>query len=432
MSITITPADDEKLVRALGVRQVTASIVNCTVGAGIFLFPALLSRELGAAAPLAFVICGAAMALIVSAFAIAGSRVSITGGIFAYVETAFGPFVGFLSGVLQWLTFILAVSSVSSALLDQLSVFMPVLGGLLWQLLLLALILGGLAFINVRGVRAAARTIEVMTAAKLVPLLLFVTVGAFAVQPSNIAWPGMPDGDAIGRAVLMLIFAFMGIEVALAPSGEVRDPARTVPRAIFLALAITASLYIAIQLVAQGVLGAALAEQSRAPLAEAASRFMGEAGRTMLLIGAMCSMFGYVSGDMLSSPRNLFAFARAGVLPAAFARVHPTRRTPHIAIWTHAALVFALASTNSFERLLIVSNVAGLGLYFMGCAAAIELTRRNVQGAGVPLAIPGTHVVPILAAVVILWIMSSATVPELTITAGTLAVASLLYLFRRR
>ena len=431
MSNTVT-VSDEQLVRALGLRQVAASIVNTTVGAGIFLLPALLSRELGAAAPLAFVICGAAMALIVSAFAIAGSRVSITGGIFAYVETAFGPFVGFLSGVMQWLTFILAVSGVASSLLDQLSVFIPALGGLLWQLVVLALILGGLAFVNVRGVRAAARTIEVMTVAKLGPLLLFVAVGAFAVQPSNIAWPGMPDGDAIGRAVLMLIFAFMGVEVALAPSGEVRDPARTVPRAIFLALAITASLYIAIQLVAQGVLGPALAEQSRAPLAEATSRFMGEAGRTLMLIGAMCSMFGYVSGDMLSSPRNLYAFARAGVLPAVLASVHPTRHTPHVAIWTHAALVFALASTNSFERLLIVANVAGLGLYFMGCAAAIELTRRNVQGAGVPFAIPGRHVVPVLAAVVILWIMSSATLQELTITGGTLVVASVLYLLRRQ
>ncbi len=127
MSNTVT-VSDEQLVRALGVRQVAASIVNCTVGAGIFLLPALLSRELGAAAPLAFVICGAAMALIVSAFAIAGSRVSITGGIFAYVETAFGPFVGFLSGVMQWLTFILAVSGVASSLLDQLSVFIPALG----------------------------------------------------------------------------------------------------------------------------------------------------------------------------------------------------------------------------------------------------------------------------------------------------------------
>jgi basic amino acid/polyamine antiporter, APA family len=304
----------------------------------------------------------------------------------------------------------------------------PALGGVVWRLGTLALILGGLAFVNARGVRSGARTIEVMTAAKLVPLLLFVAVGAFAIQPSFLAWPGLPGADALGRASLMLIFAFMGIEVALAPSGEVRDPARTVPRSIYLALAVTTVLYIAIQLVAQGVLGPALADQTRAPLAEATSRFMGSAGRSLILLGAMCSMFGYVSGDMLSSPRNLYAFARAGVLPAIFARVHPTRQTPHVAIWAHAVLVFVLASTNSFEHLLVVSNVAGLALYLMGCAAAMELTRRNVQGAGVPFVIPGTHVVPILAGVVILLIMSSATVKELMVTAGTLVVASTLYL----
>ena len=432
MPINVTVSDDEKLVRALGVRQVAASIVNTTVGAGIFLLPASVSRELGAAAPVAFVVCGAAMAVIVSAFAIAGSRVSTTGGIFAYVETAFGPFVGFLSGVLQWLTFILAVSSVSSALLDQLGVFVPALGAQVWQLTALALILGGLAFINVNGIRSAARTIEVITAVKLVPLLLFVAAGAFAIQPSNIAWPGMPEAGAVGRTVLLLIFAFMGVEVALAPSGEVRDPARTVPRGIYLALAATTTLYIAIQLIAQGVLGPALATETRAPLAEATSRFLGEAGRTLILIGAMCSMFGYVSGDMLSSPRNLYAFARAGLLPAVLARVHPTRRTPHIAIWTHAAIVFALASTNTFEHLLVVANIAGLALYLLGCAAAVELTRRNVQEAGVPFALPGTYVVPILASVVIVWIMSNATLREALVTAGTLVVAVLIYVFRRQ
>ena len=432
MSTTVRAPDDEQLVRALGIRQVAAGIVNTTVGAGIFLLPALVSRELAAAAPLAFVMCGAAMALIVSAFAIAGSRVAATGGIFAYAEAAFGPFVGFLAGVVQWLVCILAVASVASALLDQLGVFIPVLGHRLWQLAALAGMLASLAFINVRGVRSAARTIEIMTAAKLVPLLLFVIVGAFAIVPANIAWPGMPGPDALGRAVLLLIFAFMGIEVALAPSGEVKNPAHTVPRAIYLALAGTTTLYIAIQLVAQGVLGAALADQSRAPLAEAATRFMGHAGRTLMLIGAMCSMFGYVSGDMLSSPRTLYAFGRAGFLPAALARVHPVRHTPFVAIWAHAFLVFSLASNNSFEHLLVVANVANLVLYFIGCAAAVELTRRNVRRAGVPFAIPGGHAAPVVAGLVIIWILSNATVRELSLTGVTIVIAALLYPLRRR
>jgi amino acid transporter len=422
---------DERLIRAIGVRQLAAGIVNTTVGAGIFLLPALAARDLGAAAPVAFVVCGVAMALIVSSFAIAGSRVAATGGLFAYVETAFGPLVGFLAGVLQWLVLLLAVSSVASAVLGQLGALAPALGGTPQRLAALAVTLGGLAAINVRGVRSAARTIEIFTVAKLVPLLLFVVLGAIALPPGALAWPGMPEGAAVGRAVLLLIFAFLGIEVALAPSGEVREPARTVPRAIYLALAITTTLYIAIQLVAQGLLGAGLAQQTQAPLAEAMSRVLGEGGRLLILVGALCSMFGYLSGDMLSSPRTLFAFGRDGILPPVFARLHPARRTPQVATWTHAALVFALASTNSFEHLLAISNVAGLVLYLMACAAALELTRRDVRTTGIPFEIPGARLVPPLAIAIIVWILSHATLRELALTGATLAAASLLYAIRK-
>ena len=90
---------DPGFVRALGVRQLTASIINVTIGAGIFVLPAAAAATLGAAAPLAYIVCAVLMALIVCCFASAGSRVSLTGGLYAYVEVAFGPFVGFLAGV---------------------------------------------------------------------------------------------------------------------------------------------------------------------------------------------------------------------------------------------------------------------------------------------------------------------------------------------
>ena len=103
------------LVKALGVRSLTASIVNTTIGAGIFVLPAAVAAGLGAAAPLAYVLCAALMALIVSCFAAAGSRVSLTGGLYAYVGVAFGPFIGFLAGVLYQLMAAFAVASVASA-----------------------------------------------------------------------------------------------------------------------------------------------------------------------------------------------------------------------------------------------------------------------------------------------------------------------------
>ncbi len=423
---------EASLVKAIGVRQLTASIVNSTVGAGIFVLPALVAQGVGAAAPLAFALCAAMMALMTVTIAIAGSRVTSTGGMYAYVQAAFGPYVSLLAGVLQWLSTILAVSGVSVAMLDQAGTFAPILGSQPVRVALLAAILGGLAYLNARGVRLGMRLIETVTLAKLLPLLVFVGVGLFFVNPASLTWPGLPGGDTVARTVLLLIFAYSGVEIALAPSGEVRDPARTVPRAVFFALAIITALYVAIQIVAQGVLGPALSQETAAPLASAAGLFLGQAGITLLLLGAVCSMFGFLCGDMLSTPRSWYALARDGFLPRPLTRIHPVYRTPSVAIWTHGAVVLILASTNTFEGLAIIANVALLLLYLLCCAAALQLTRQGVVATEAPFAMRGASLAPILAAVLMVWVLSTATLREFLWTAVVLGAATLAYVVKAR
>jgi len=421
---------DEKLIRALGIPTLTASIVNATIGAGIFVLPAAVAGGLGPAAPIAFIICALAMVLIVTSFAIAGSRVSLTGGLYAYVEVAFGPYVGFLAGVLLWLTNVLAVAGVASAIAASIAQVVPFVQGGVGRTLVLLLIFASLAIINIRGVRIGAGTVATMTIAKLLPLLLFIGAGVFFLKPGTLGWSAWPNMESVGQAVLLLIFAFMGVELALVPSGEVKNPARTVPRSIFLALAITTAIYMAIQLVAQGVLGAELANYADAPLAEAASRFLGNAGRTILLVGAVISAFGYVSGDVLGSPRTLYAFARNGILPAKMGAVHPRFRTPHVAIAVHAVIGFLLSLSSTFRYLAVLANIAALLLYLLCCSAAFELIRRNVRTDGKPFSIPGEKVIPIVAIAVVLWILWHATLDEFRMALIVLGVASLLYLLR--
>lgn len=420
------------LVKALGVRQLTAAIINTTVGAGIFVLPALVAQDMGAAAPLAFLICGAMMALLAVTLAMAGSRVTRTGGIYAYVLAAFGPFVALLAGVLQWLSGIVAVSGVSAALLDQLASVAPPFAAPAARVATLAAILAALAALNASGVRPGTRLIEGVTLAKLAPLALFVTVGAFFVDPAALAWPGLPPGDAVARSVLLLIFAYSGVEVALAPSGEVRRPERTVPRAVFLGLAIITVLYVAVQVVAQGTLGPALAQSTGAPLAAAAGRFLGTAGTTVLLLGAVCSMFGYLCGDMLSTPRSWYVLSRDGFLPAFLKHIDPVTRAPRRAIWTHAIVVLGLASSNTFEGLAIIANVALLTLFLLGCASALQLARRGVVAVEAPFAMRGAWLAPVLAAALMLWILSTATLREFLWTAAVLAAATVVYVIRMR
>jgi amino acid transporter len=399
----MTESGERGLARVIGTWGLAAGIVNVTVGGGIFRLPAGVAAAVGPAAPLAYLACTLAMGLIVLCFAEAGSRVSMTGGPYAYIETAFGPFVGFVSGVLLWVCITLALSAVSTFFADSLLALVPALGAT-GRRIALVVVLVVLAGANVRGVGGVTRFNAIATVAKLLPLVLLVVVGLVAMRWSNLAWQGVPSGGSVSRASVLLIFAFLGIESALVPSGEVRDPARTVPRAIFLAMAAVAALYLTIQLVAQGLLGDALANDPT-PLATAAAVALGPAGRTMILVGSVVSMFAYVSGMMLNVPRMLFALGRDGFLPGAVARVHPTWRTPYVAIVVQAVIVAGLALFAKFEVLAVAANATGLVVYAVCCLAAWELRRRDVRAGGIPFVVPGGALIPWLAVAVIGWIL---------------------------
>jgi basic amino acid/polyamine antiporter, APA family len=422
---------DSQLVRVIGTRELTANIINATIGAGIFILPATVAAGLGAAAPMAYLACAALMTLIVLCFAAAGSRVSLTGGLYAYIEVAFGGFAGFAGGVFYWSTACFSVASVATAFAGSLGVIWAPLGSGLVRGAVLAGLFSGLAIINVRGVKPGIRLVEAITVAKLVPLLVLIGVGVWSLNPSYLTF-AMPSLSQVGQASILLIFAFEGIEVALMPVGEVKDPARTVPRSILGALAITTLVYLAIQTIAQGLLGPALSTFADAPLAEAAGRLLGGFGKALVLAGGTVSMFGYVSGDILGTPRALFALGRDGALPSALSRVHPRYRTPAVAIVTYAAIVAVLSISSSFNQLAVLANVSGLLLYALCVAASYELQRRDVRMAGTPFNLPGGIVIQAIALAGIVWLVSQATRREFVIEAGVLVAASCYYLVRRR
>jgi amino acid transporter len=421
---------DSALVRAIGVWGLAAGIVNVTVGGGIFRLPTDVAAALGAAAPVAYLVCAVAMGLIVLGFAEAGSRVALTGGPYAYVEIAFGPFAGFLCGVMLWMIGSMAVAAVAVIFAANVAQLVPAMqhpAGSAAFLIVVFALMGG---INVAGVRLAASFNTAATVAKLLPLLVLLVGGAFAVRPSNLAWEHAPAVADVARTSTLLIFAFAGVESALAPSGEVKDIARTVPRAIFVALAGTTALYVGLQMVAQGVLGAELAT-SRTPLADAAGRALGAGGRTLLLVGAAVSMFGYLCGMVLAIPRALFALARDGFLPRVVAAVHPRYHTPYVAIGVQVTVACAFAITSTFERLAILANLTLLLLYAACCLAAWRLRRRGVQAGGVPFAAPGGGWAPIAACAVIAWMLTGIRAAEWAAMAVALLAAGLLFVVAR-
>ncbi len=443
---TSRPADDrrdavggqaESLVRAIGTLGLAASIINITIGGGIFRLPASVAASLGAAAPLAYIVCAVAMGLIVLCIADAGRRVSLTGGPYAYVGTAFGPYVGFIAGVLLWMLGTFATAAVSTVFASSLGLLVPILAGRAMEIAILIVAFTFWSLVNLRGVRFGVQLNTIVTVAKLLPLLLVAVAGAFFIDPGNLRIASMPAVTDIARTSLLLIFAFAGIESALVPSGEVRDNARTVPRAIALAMLGITSLYLALQIVAQGTLGSRLAQASVSPLADAADAAFGSWARTLLLIGATVSMFGYLGGMTLSIPRMLFALARDGFLPRALTAVHPRHRCPQRAIIVQSLITLTVAISGTFEKLAILANVSALALY-LGCAlASWRLRQTGVAAAPAAPAdsprfrIPFASLIPWLASAVIVWLLTGQTRDEWLAFGACLAVASTVYLVTR-
>lgn len=423
---------EERLIRAVGFRGLTAGIINYTIGAGIFVVPALVAAKVGAAAPVMYVICAVAMGLIVLCFADAGSRVSLSGGTYAYAEVAFGQYVGFMVAAGLWMTMILASAGVANVFIDSLSQMIPAVAAPVVRATILVLLYLALALINIRGVKVGSGIVQTVTAGKLVPILVLIVFGAFAINGANLAWPGMPSARDTARTTVILIFAFMGVEAALTPSGEVKNPARTVPQSIFAALAITTVLYIALQVVTQGILGVELATNTQAPLAAAAKRVLGTAGELLVLVGAVISTFGYVAGDMLAGPRMPYSLGRDALLPQFLGAIHEKHRTPYIAIGVHAALCAVVAITGTFASLAVIVVLLTLLVYLACCLATIELQRRDVRADGaVPFSVPGGPVIPILASGIIVWLMTSSTRQEFLAVAAMLAVFTVVFFVMR-
>ena len=426
--------DRPSLQRVIGVGGLAAAIFNITVGAGIFVLPAHAAAQIGAAAPLAYLVCVVAVALVALCFAEAGSRVPRSGGPYAYVETAFGSYVGYLCGVLLWLGITLAMAAVSTVFADATGVIIPALAPTIPRAAVIAVLVGALTLVNVRGAALGARLSGVSTLAKLVPLVTFVVLGLPHVTRANLAITTLPSIGQIGGAGVLLMFAFFGMESALQISGEVTAPERTVPRAIGIGLAGIALLYVSVQVVAQGVLGSALAapETARAPLAAAAGRFAGPAGAQLILIGTIVSTFGFMTASMLSTPRTLFALAADGYLPRPLAAVHPMHRTPHVAIVVQAVVVCAIALTGSYVKIALMADVAILLVYLACALAAARLRRLDFGAERQPFRMPAGRAVPWLAAALIAWLLVRATPMAWLLTGVVMAVASLAFLARRR
>jgi APA family basic amino acid/polyamine antiporter len=416
---------NEELVREIGVWGLSANIVNIIVGAGIFVLPAIVAETVGGAGIIVYLFCGFLIALVMLCFAEAGSKVTKSGGGYAYVETAFGPFAGFLAAVFLVMGSSFSDAAVANALIDLVSLWFPLLKNPSVRVLVLFTIFAGLATLNVIGVKQGIGLVKINTVAKLTPILLLILFGGKDVSLANLGWESAPSLEQFGTASLILFFAFQGGDTGLNVGGEIKNPQKTVPKAIFIGISFVLILYILIQSVAQGILGSDLPNYKEAPLAEAAKIVFGPIGYTFLFIGAGISMFGMLSGEILNLPRVIFGLAKDRVIPLdRLAIVHPRFKTPHLAILLYSGIGFFTAAVGGFKQLAVIASASMLLVYFGVSLAVIKLRKTKARSAG-DFQIPFGYTVPLLSAGIILFFLSNLSTFEKTgllIFSGVLAV----------
>lgn len=418
------------LERTVGIGGYAFVAFNAVVGAGIFAMPGLVAGVLGPAAIIAYLVCMVLVGLVGLCFAEAGSRVPGTGGLYAYAAAAFGPVVGGVAGaLLLFANTIASAAALARFFLDSLAVIWPAVEQPVLGIGLLSAFFAVLVMVNIAGTRDGARLATVLSVVKLAPLVVLVIASLFVLHPANLAWQGIPPLASIGEGSLLLVLAFIGIESALNINGETRNPTRSIPRGIALALAIVGVLYISVQLSAQGVLGAALTS-SKTPLADTAGVVFGSWGARLLLIASIVSVGGYFVSDLLASPRVAFALAEAGQMPRWLAYVHPRHHTPAVAIIAYAVAVVALTATGSFRQLAVIGVSGTLLLYLIGCLGVLRMRAKGIAEAGPPFIAPGGPVVPLAASGIIVWLLSTLTWPELGGMLGFVVFFAIIFAIR--
>ena len=423
---------DEGLKRRVGVLGLSANIVNIIIGSGIFVLPAIVASYMGASSIIAYLFCGFLMAMIMLCFAEAGSKVTNTGGPYTYIETAFGDYAGFLGGLFAVGSNLFADAAVSNALVNVIASANPIFENGFIRFFLLFIIFYGMVYINVIGLKQGIGLVKFNTLIKLIPLLLLIIIGFKDVAISNLQFNNMPSIKTLGETSLILFFAFQGCETGIIVGGEVINPKRTIPKAILISIATVVIVYVLIQTVSQGVLGIELPNFRAAPLAETARVVFGSFGYAFLIIGAVISMFGYMSGTILNSPRVVYALSRDNVIPIkALSKIHKSFTTPYVAIIVYATIGFILAVSGSFEKLAIIASSSMLILY-LGVALSVIKLRKSKEDFSGGYKIPGGFTVPILAILIILYFLSNLAKNEMIGTAAIIVVLSLIFLIIKK
>ena len=351
-------------------------LINSTIGAGIFGLPSQIFNLSDIYSLPALFLCALIVLVLVLVFAEVASRFTKTGGPYLYILAAFGKIPAFTIGWLILITRVSTYAALINLMVTYLGFFNEALVSPHFKFSLIIAITAVFTWVNYLGVKNSTLLSNTLAIAKILPLLVFVIVGLFYINPQLIDTsqtpPPLPDFAA---SVLILIFAFTGFEAVLVGTGEIKEPRKNIPFALIVSLTFVAVFYALIQYVSIGTL-AGLATSEK-PITDAARHFMGPLGATLITLGAVVSIGGTLNAVMLIGSRLPYALSVEKQFPSFFSYLHPNNRTPVYSLFIFTAVTIVASLTGSFIYAVSISVISKVLIFLLVCAAMIKLRKKD-------------------------------------------------------
>jgi APA family basic amino acid/polyamine antiporter len=408
--------------------------IGFIIGSGIFIMPLLMAQQAGTFSLLAWVLAGIYSILTAFCFAEAAAKLPKAGGLYSYAHQAFGDFVGFIAGWTFWIGYWITIATEIWAIGYYLQFFLPQVA-LLTRVFIAAIIGLILSLINYRGVRISGDVEDAFTIGKLVPLLIFIAVGLFFIQPQNY-FPILPQNvspiPALGSATVLALWAFLGAEIITVPEEEIKNARKSVPKAILIAATTVIGIYLLVSVVFLGINWQRFAA-SESPLADAfkaiTSGYIGGWGGIIIAVGALISIIGALNAVILGSARISFAMSRDKLFPKFFSKLHPKHKTPYVGIIVQTIFALVLAfSLTDFTQLANLAVMFTIIPYTISCLAVLRLIKKS-KG---EIIILESRVIPLLAVFISLALLTQFSDFVKIFGSAFVLIGILFFVFRKK
>jgi amino acid transporter len=370
-----------ELRRDLSLFDLTNIVIGSVVGADIYIASALTAGLVGPFAIVVWIaaaICATVLALV---FAYCGYFLPRVGGPFAFVSEAFDDFFGFIAGWSLWIAEILALPVFAIAFVQYLEFLIPLSTPA--EILVKGAFLATLTLVNIMGVKAAGRLNDLLTLVKLLPLLALVVAGlaVFTLNPSRLLdtyIPFAPLGFGnVGTAFVLIFWAYVGFEMGTLPASEVKDPTKTIPKAIISGMLVVTAFYLSTNFVVFGMVPWETLAKSTTPLILVGGALFGAAGAIFMTVGALVSVSGSDESGILGTARLSYAMAIDGLFPRVFSLIHPRYETPYAALIIEGIIAFLLSMVAGISGLISFSVFNMAFSFLLTCLALTLLERRD-------------------------------------------------------